>query len=172
MLALNKTLIAMSNNLKRSITNKSIVGFYDGAMPTKEDFQINWDTLKHASIPGRLNSLYIDNWLVSRGNTQVAQCLVDLSLAMRTSNLRDYVFPFAENTEELEVFQEGVAPTFCLMMTTDSASFNNLAENRYVIHLISCSVGDENSSAEMKILGGSFSSTNIFKLNDLLIEEF
>jgi hypothetical protein len=147
---------------KTNNTAKTLI-LMSGPVPTKEMFEKALPDLEVEE--GRIGGEKLATWTSSRNNFPMAEAKYPSSLKLSFLGPRDFKFSISRQYEIMSVLSSG-EPTWFMFISWYNAS-QRVWGTSFLDNLIIGTIGDENSSADMKIKGGLISVGVPLKANDI-----
>ena len=176
MLKFNRCSLSLAqNNIRNTNTYSGMIMLMSGPVPTENDLKIAMakdGVLQNTHHVGNIGSLEFKAW-VENNLSGTISAYMPVANEVKRERIGKYNFKFALSklSTSFTVLENGASPTWFMYLTSQSASWNTDTEFRLCTYSLMGSVGDENSSADLKLFGNTLSTSVDLKANDIEIEE-
>jgi len=162
---MSETMVALSmGELSKTGKFSKTLVLFDGTPPTKAEFEAQLSTLE--SSEGLISGAALKTWTDSISATPMAVGKYGSGLIADLLGPRDFKYSISRQYENVDVLVEG-APTWFMFITWNTTTQIGYDGSGTIAGIMIGSVGDELSSADMKVRGGSISQSVPLRGNDI-----
>jgi hypothetical protein len=158
MIQVSNNFVRFSNYTRLSSSGVKILAVFTGTPPTSADI----DAMKDADINnnGDLRMDAIFNWASTQGDTCLQVTAYDKDFAPRFPNVKMVQWPLSESPADFQYIDEGIPGWFVFAVTSNGGTASSMTitdittSNFYTPIAYFGTAGDEESEADLKLLGG------------------